>query len=460
MKKAIALLICLCFIFSTFVACNHDDQQRGENNVNTPEDENTEDSNSENDENKEENKDPDDENKPGDSTDSEIVDTRPVLDLTGVEPIRYTTLEEDYQYLAGGDGKLSKFLNEPKESFLGVCKYLEDMSYELYGYNELGNVCSATYTRGSVMMHVYWVGGELNELSIVNSRKGGMTLPAAIPEVTSGKNDTVVTQMRATEDNPKTQINGMGYVIRLADGSFIVYDGGYRERASELWDTLTTLNGGEEGIVIRAWLLTHAHGDHTYCFYAFSELYANKVTLERVLVAPTSLSDWKMDLNNGRLESATNKFKNAEILYVHTGMVFNFCDVKMEILCTVDDIYFDGSSDDHNNSSIVSRVYKEGGKSVIFLGDAGDDVSTRLIPMYGEYLKSDICQAAHHGVEDFTVEAYRLIRAAIWFYPCNTSLYNQTNRDAEVRQEIKDSEYAEHIYLHDRRTRPVVSLNP
>ena len=92
-------------------------------------------------------------------------------------------------------------------------------------------------------------------------------------------------------------------------------------------------------------------------------------------------------------------------------------------------------------------------------GDAGDDVSERLIPMYGEYLKSDICQAAHHGVEDFTIETYRLIRAAIWFYPCNTSLYNLTNRDREVRDEIKNAEYTEKIFLHDRRTRPVVSFN-
>ena len=96
----------------------------------------------------------------------------------------------------------------------------------------------------------------------------------------------------------------------------------------------------------------------------------------------------------------------------------------------------------------------------MFLGDAGDDVSTRLIPMYGDYLKSDICQAAHHGVEDFTIEAYRLIRAAIWLYPCNTGLYNNSGRDREVRDEIKNAEYTEKIYLHDGRgKRPEVSLN-
>jgi hypothetical protein len=252
----------------------------------------------------------------------------------------------------------------------------------------------------------------------------------------------------------------MGYVVRLADGSFIIYDGGYEIRLDELWDTLTTLNGGDKDIVIRAWLLTHPHGDHYPCFIAFSNTYASRVTLERLMICPTSTKDIKSAFNNGEIEKALNRFVGAQMLYVHTGMVFSFCDVKMEILCTADEIYYDGASNDGNNASIVSRVYKEGGKSVMFLGDAGDDVSTRLIPMYGDYLKSDICQAAHHGVEDFTIEAYRLIRAAIWFYPCNTSLYNRTDRDAEVREEIKNAEYTEKIYLHDRRgDRPQASLN-
>ena len=443
MKKIIALLLCLTFVLGVLAACNKPEEPP----VVEPDDKNTETPAVDDDPNKNENQ-----GKPEDK-----VESGPVLDLTGVEPIRYTRLGEDYQYLVGKD-RVSKFLNEPKESFLGVCKYFDDSSYELYGYNEMGNVLSATYVKGDAMMHVYWIGGEMNELCLVNSKTGAATLPPKTPEVMTGDSDTIVTQMRALE-RANTKINGMGYVVKLADGSFLIYDGGYEVRLDELWDTLTTLNGGEEGIVIRAWLLTHPHGDHYPCFIAFSSVYASKVTLERLLISPASVEDYKSDFNNGVIEKAVSKFTGAQILYVHTGMVLNFCDVKMEILCTADEIYYDGASDDQNNSSIVSRVYKEGGKSVMFLGDAGDDISTRLIPMYGEYLKSDICQAAHHGVEDFTIEAYRLIRSEIWLYPCDTSLYNNPQRDAEVREEIKNAEYTEKIYRHDTRTRPELSLN-
>ena len=379
------------------------------------------------------------------------------LELSGIDPIRPTTLGEDYRYTVGTN-VLSKYLNESKSSFLGVCKYYEDCDYTLYGYNEMGNVYSATYVKNQDMAHIYWIGGGLNELCIVKSTEADL-LPPKTPEVTDGIYNTVVTQMRALESDTSTNINGMGYVVRLADGSFIIYDGGYEIRLEELWDTLITLNGGEEGIVIRAWILTHAHGDHYPCFVAFSNKYASKVTLERVLMSPISSSQDSNAFNNGTITSAVARFSGAKLLYVHTGMVFNFCDVTMEILCTAGEIYYDGKSDDFNNSSIVSRIYKENGKSVMFLADAGDDVSTRLIPMYGEYLKSDICQASHHGVEDFTIEAYRLIRSADWFYPCSTALYNLTNRDAEVRQEIKNADYTKNIYRHDGIVRPVISLN-
>ena len=390
--------------------------------------------------------------------DASAVVESPTLDLTNVTSVYYVNLGYDYRYTVGGD-IIFKYLNETKSTFLGICKYYDNLGYSLYGYNEMGNLLSATYVNKNAMMHIYWIGGEMNELCVIKSKTGAAALPPQTPEVTTGIKNTVVTQIRALEPSTSTNINGMGYVLRLADGSFIIYDGGYEIRLEELWDTLITLNDGEEGIVIRAWLLTHAHGDHYPCFVAFSNKYASKVTLERVIISPTSVDDNSNAFNNGTIDNALAKFDGAKLLYAHTGMVLNFCDVKMEMLCTAAEIYYDGVSNDFNNTSIVSRVYKDGGKSVMFLADAGDDVSTRLIPMYGDYLKSDICQASHHGVEDFTIEAYRLIRSADWLYPCSTALYNLTNRDAAVRAEIRNAEYTKNIYRHDGLVRPVISLN-
>ena len=455
MKKIIALLLCFTFVFGILAACNAtSDIPDNEKYTPNTDNETADGDDVDGDIGKEIGSDDTIEEDLGgdDIGEEEIVDAKPMLNFEGVEAKAYTVRESSYQYTVGRVNRLLKFVNKTEEDFLGVCKYYSENGYELYGYNVLGNVLAATYVKNARMVHIYWIGNGVNELGIVNSESGGATLPPVIPEVTSGEYETIITQMRALEEDNGTRINGMGYVIRLADGSFIVYDGGYTVRLPELWNILTTLNGGEEGIVIRAWLLTHAHGDHDQCFLAFANEYGSKVTLEWLLASPT-------EANNDKYTSAIKKFGGAEIVYVHTGMVFRFCDVTMEILCSSDEIYYDGASDDFNNSSIVSRVYKEDGKSFMVLGDAGDEVADKLIPMYGEYLQSDICQASHHGVEDFTIEAYRLIRAGIWFYPCNTSLYNLTNRDREVRDEIKNAEYTKRIYLHDAKRRYEVSLN-
>lgn len=475
--KLLALLISVSLVFGALTACKSENQTQKEEpedtvnisdgedsdnetaeeegaNEETESEDNSEDTfseeptvESEEDTSEEKNEDKTEIEEPSPSEESEEKNG---LDFTSIEPIQYTTLTADYTYFVGGSNTLTKYMNKTKNDFLGVCKYFTDDGYELYGYNEMGNLVSATYTKSGLMMHVYWIGGEMNELAVARGWVYN-TLPPATPEITTGQKDTVIVQMRANEADLDTQINGMGYVIRLADGSFIIYDGGYATRVDELWDTLTSLNGGNRKIVIRAWLITHSHGDHTGCFDAFSLKYASKVTLERLLVSPINKDiDW--------YRVRLNRFRRTSLICVHTGMVFTFCDVKMEILCSADEIYFDGASDDFNNTSIVSRIYKDGGKKVMILGDAGDDVSNRLIPMYGDYLKSDICQAAHHGVEDFTIEAYRLIRASIWLYPCNNKLYG-SSRHIEVRREIEQAEYTKRIFLHDSKKRTEISIN-
>jgi hypothetical protein len=70
--------------------------------------------------------------------------------------------------------------------------------------------------------------------------------------------------------------------------------------------------------------------------------------------------------------------------------------------------------------------------------------------IYGDYLKSDMCQVAHHGVEDFPLIAYRFIKPAILWYPCSQALYDKTNRDKEVRAALAKSKYTKEIILHEK----------
>ena len=429
MKRIISLILCMILILTALAACKPDS---------TPE--NTEST-------------PVESNPPVDNPNEENTENNegqaPILNLDGVSPIRYTTLGEDDSYTIAGGDKLSSFYEEPFESFLGVCKYYADSSWTLYSYTVKNGNHFATYTNGAKLAHIYWIECE-SELNLVTSPKGGEALPSATPEVATGSFKTTVTQLQSPEEN------GMGYVIQLADGSFIVIDGGNANRTNELFQTLEQLNGSDSGIVIRAWILTHGHTDHYPAFQNFAAKYASRVTLETLMISPLSTKEENKYLKETVVDDLA-KFSGAKLLYVHTGMTFTFCNVNLEILYTADELWIsdptrDGSlteATDYNNSSIVSRIYTND-YSAIFLGDASEEAALRMALYYGDYLKSDMCQVAHHGVEDFPLIAYRFIKPAILWYPCSQALYDKTNRDKEVRAALAKSKYTKEIILHEK----------
>ena len=161
-------------------------------------------------------------------------------------------------------------------------------------------------------------------------------------------------------------------------------------------------------------------------------------------------------LNNG-VAADVKKFSDAKLFYAHTGMVFTFCDVKVEVLFSADDLYiaepYEGYGTtliDFNNSSLVTRVYNDDA-SMLLLGDAGDTAAYRMLMYYGNYLKSDMVQISHHGVEDFPLSVYNYIKASILFYPCDQYLYDLTNRDNDVRKALAQSQYTKEILLHDKQ---------
>lgn len=366
------------------------------------------------------------------------------VDRVSVDKLK---LSDSYTIAIGEE--LRSYYEQTLDVFFGVCKQHRDDGYELYNYHVMNGNHFATYYKGTRLRHIYWIEGE-RELNVVYSTTGGSSLPSKNSMASDSRSEKLsVTQLQST------RINGMGYVVQLSDGSFIIYDGGYAELSTELWNTLVELNGSEENINIRAWLMTHAHNDHYPCFTSFANSYSSKVTLETLMISPINSADAYDNYLNSGVHVDLQKFSGAKLLYVHTGMLFEFGNAKMEILFTPDELYIadayglDGKTlIDFNNTSIVSRIYTDN-SSCIFLGDAGDFVAYRLIAYYGKYLKSDMCQIAHHGVENFPLIGYRYIDASILWYPCSASLYNRTDRDADVRQALKESASTKEIILHD-----------
>lgn len=308
---------------------------------------------------------------------------------------------------------------------------VDTLGYTEYSTLTLGGNRFATYVRDNNMYHVYWMASN-RELNVVMSTN--QTLPERQEALTTGK-APVLTQLHGNSSN------GLCFVVELDDGSFIVFDGGYADSSDAEWNNeeviynfLAYENDREDGILIRAWILTHAHGDHYGAFHDFANgEYADLVTLMHVYYSPLKTASAAYFASD--LATDLAKFDGASAVVLHTGMAINLRNLKMEVLMTPDELYIDGDQADYNNSSMVVRLVDGNGYSMIFLADTAAELGDKLVAEYGSALRSDMCQVAHHGYESAKQSLYEAIGVVstaptngdkyvryLW-YPCTPGIY-------------------------------------
>ena len=203
--------------------------------------------------------------------------------------------------------------------------------------------------------------------------------------------------------------NGMSYVIRLEDGSFIIVDGGHDtgENADKMFDVLTK-QADRRPIVIAAWIFTHAHSDHAGIFDTFTSKYGAQVTIESFIYNfPTDeaakVSNDKPDV--GLIIEAMAKYPDAKTVIAHAGQKHYIRNATVNILFTYD-MMMPYKMVDYNATSVVFNVEIEG-KTILFLGDAGGETDTLdgelsyIMDIYSaDTLGAEIVQVAHHGIDN------------------------------------------------------------
>ncbi|MBO4308992.1 MAG: hypothetical protein J5885_04090 [Clostridia bacterium] len=248
--------------------------------------------------------------------------------------------------------------------------------------------------------------------------------------------------------------NGMGMVVTLADGRFLIYDGGYPTETDGLMDYLEGQTPKGEKPVIAAWVLTHSHGDHYLCVLDFLKRCSTRAVVECFLFcAPPVLNAKGKNWDDSFL---AEKFpvlaaKNGIPCYSpYQGQMISFPGVQMEIMKTVDDL-FPLLSTDSNMASMATRLFFEthkGEKSVLIPGDLMGSALNRMVHLYGIHLKSDILQVPHHGVSGGTKEFYDTVDPETVLY-CTSENYCRgriaTNIEPYLDGDIRN--YSWNFYL-------------
>ena len=211
---------------------------------------------------------------------------------------------------------------------------------------------------------------------------------------------------------------GMSYVTKLCDGSFLIFDGGKDNETDvdNLYKFLKESSKNSGKIHISAWFFTHAHNDHIGLAVNFLRKYRSEIEVSAFAHQFPSCTNINVacDLPGEKqimldlCHVIENLYPESSVYYLYTGERFYFDGAELEILSSMDNnfpsLYFS-----LNDTSVISRLRFDNGKTVLLLADATHQISRQLSHTYGTSLKSDYLQMAHHGFIGGDIELYKLI---------------------------------------------------
>ncbi len=245
---------------------------------------------------------------------------------------------------------------------------------------------------------------------------------------------------------------GMCYIMRTATGSFIVIDSAHTYSVNDCERIHTFLRERtpkDKKIHIAGWFITHGHDDHVAQFMNYLNYYTYDSVVDKVyinLISPDHRDgvDWMETSKSYSLLTIKTLQNHPEIdtVRVHTGQEFYIDNVKVNILCSHEDV-FPNDNSNFNDSSVVFMLSAEDTK-ILIPGDAGHEESYILEARYPKFLKADIVQQAHHGHFGTTTEFYRLVDADLVLFPVTQIFFDQEYKNYEANRvsiELADGNY-------------------
>ena len=314
---------------------------------------------------------------------------------------------------------------------------LIDAGYTLVQANDIGDNRFVTYIKGDTMVHCTYFAANF-EYRIVYGPK---TYLGDMQPVTGYEN-------KVTPSVSMLEISGTGLsmVVQLADGSFIVIDGGHGQKATEtqknqdmerLYNFLAdnTPGGGKPQIT---WMITHADPDHIALPTAFIGKYADKINVNMVCYNFPNMTNIGLGEGNNNnpetfvgyvesfISSVSKNFPDAKHYITHTGNKLYLPGCEIEFLFNASEDYYPAGMPYCNHTSNVWRMTIEG-KTILITGDIETGLSNKIAKIYGDYLKSDVLQVVHHGVNGASSSLYNAIKPSVCFWPIRKDNDNYKN---------------------------------
>ncbi len=372
-------------------------------------------------------------------------------------------------YLSGQGIELSK-LEKKYDSLMTIVSDTNEQQFseyrdklKAYGAEEIYNRTQDSniycqYMLRSNYLYVYFTSSSKEVRIILDTQSNSSVKDFEYTYVKNKGESTVLYQYGlpmtdGSADDASKVGNGMLYVIKLADNSVFVIDGGSYCQfdtaqidgfMSFLRNITGTPNGGK--VKITAWYISHCHQDHMSGFLLFLKKYYKNLDFDRIMFNfPSFNSDVSVFAHSEspyrKLINYIDGYTDDDVKYmkIHTGQSFDIADVRVDVLYTHEDLVY--SSDcasevagDYNNScSVISVAFD--GKSFLCLGDINKKAMQVLVKNNSkDTLKADILQPAHHVLNDLST-LYEITKADVVLVPTSKYVASKT----EARKKIWNS---------------------
>lgn len=326
----------------------------------------------------------------------------------------------------GDDCYTLRFDEMSKAKFDEACSSFEAIGYKLRTENRIEENCFKTYSDGQTIAEISLDKKETLRLILQPLFKTDLP-PLKEENIYEDKGyTTLFTQIGLyydAEGKPKTEYaNGMSYTLRLADGSFIVIDGGHRKEidADRLYSVMRKHVPENDKVVIAAWIFTHAHGDHVGFFPKFTKKYGDKVIVEQFIYNFPSREDAKSGNGDRAVSTRTalekNVYNNSKQIKAHWGQKYYVRNAEIEILMSYD-LLKPQELSYYNNCSLACIIEIDR-KKIFITGDCGTAAEEVLSSIFTEKtLQSDVVQVSHHGIISCFGSLYDVIKPEYAFWP-------------------------------------------
>lgn len=240
---------------------------------------------------------------------------------------------------------------------------------------------------------------------------------------------------------------GMGYILCLGKGHFIIYDGNgdSGDMAGKIYKYLVENTPDGQPPIVDAWFISHVHWDHVTAMLDFAKKYSDRVEVKNLLANFPALHNLYIKERGPNTDfyarwwpEILRSFPLARVWKLHSGQRFSVGDVTVEVLMTHEDVY--PATVYPNDSSTVTMMYVNG-KKIFFSADIEYATPCKMLhDMYGSYLKSDYYQVAHHGWNSEALYFYDDVDAPNVLWPVRYRYWNMIQQFSATQRLTEELE--------------------